>query len=1041
MSLRFNTIAAIAAAAGLATSFSSDAHAQLFTWVNPLGGSWSDASSWSPSIVPNGPGQSASLSSGEYTVQLDQDVTLDGLAIAEGAELALNSSTFEIGASGVESSGTLSITGGDEFAGILLARESLALQGVGETLLLTEYYAARIIAADGESLTIGPSHTIRGAGGLGGTIINYGTILSGLGNGYLVLQGPQFTNRGEVRASPDTYGIYIHELCDVDNYGGEIIADNAPIDLAHGSHVRGGVIRTIGTGIVRALGFRARELSDITLDGRLQFDHYTNISLNGMITNNGTLLFEPQRSHMFTEVTIAGGATLGGSGELVVGTTRSWNDTGREAMWFEDGSTHGSEHLIRGSGTVSGSFTNLGTIAADSAEPLRLSPDVGDGRHIKNLGQIVAREGCVLELAGPWRSSGLIEQRVDGTTDKQDTPTGKIIADGGVILIPEDRWAAVSSGGLTANGDGRVVVDGALSLDHVELHAPIELGPDGHLGMSDMDITQPIHFRDGGEVILLDCDIEHPLVIVPNASLVLSRYLSKHREITLAADLHAASASGQKHPSIGWASGLRLSGNSTIHINGSPEPIPPDQPQMLDIGPSRFDAVLPFDPCVLGPGMIISGSGRIGLGLEVEGLITADDPGEHLVLENDYARSSVYNFGTISAISANTEESGTIVELDMYGLFQDIEWCGDDFPAAPPCSPSTGVLLADGPNARVVLKGDTVVYYGSIRTADGGRLEIPSGSAPGVANLNMDAEVNVRAGGTLYLDSGCTIADDLCPTMEVTNNGIITLHDHEAGSSAALFTDHGTILQGSGEIRCGRGSLVGIQLRPGQPDFRYDRWIDFGPDQTLTGSGHILGHFINRGTISVGLDDHASDDARIGAMTAENLLTLTDSSRLHLDLLDADTFESIDSTGTIELGGALHVNALHPDTLAAPSRFPILTAATITGRFDSTDLPDGTAFTWHVLYLPDRVELLATCDADINSTGAAPGSTAWGEPDGVLNADDLTLFVERWLARDPVADLTTMGSTPSDPAFYIPDGVVTVQDLTFFVELWIAGCP
>jgi|GEM_PF-1741325 len=72
------------------------------------------------------------------------------------------------------------------------------------------------------------------------------------------------------------------------------------------------------------------------------------------------------------------------------------------------------------------------------------------------------------------------------------------------------------------------------------------------------------------------------------------------------------------------------------------------------------------------------------------------------------------------------------------------------------------------------------------------------------------------------------------------------------------------------------------------------------------------------------------------------------------------------------------------------------------------------------------------CPADLT------GSAFDGVPDGVVNAFDLSFYIDLWLAGDPGADLT------GPPLDGVPDGAVNVFDLNFYVTLWLDGqgpCP
>ncbi|MEM9065905.1 MAG: GC-type dockerin domain-anchored protein [Planctomycetota bacterium] len=86
----------------------------------------------------------------------------------------------------------------------------------------------------------------------------------------------------------------------------------------------------------------------------------------------------------------------------------------------------------------------------------------------------------------------------------------------------------------------------------------------------------------------------------------------------------------------------------------------------------------------------------------------------------------------------------------------------------------------------------------------------------------------------------------------------------------------------------------------------------------------------------------------------------------------------------------------------------------------------------------------SVCVPDVTTTGATlAGQSGFGEPDGVIDLDDLGYYLTFWLDSDAaVADVTTTGATlEGQPGFGTPDGVVDLDDLGFFLTTWLAGCP
>ena len=84
------------------------------------------------------------------------------------------------------------------------------------------------------------------------------------------------------------------------------------------------------------------------------------------------------------------------------------------------------------------------------------------------------------------------------------------------------------------------------------------------------------------------------------------------------------------------------------------------------------------------------------------------------------------------------------------------------------------------------------------------------------------------------------------------------------------------------------------------------------------------------------------------------------------------------------------------------------------------------------------------CPGDRTTTGASPGDTYFGIPDGSVDLSDLLFIVNHFdadLGPTPgsLADTTTTGTMPGDPGYGLPDGEVDLADLLFYVNDWTVG--
>ncbi|MEM9065022.1 MAG: GC-type dockerin domain-anchored protein [Planctomycetota bacterium] len=80
--------------------------------------------------------------------------------------------------------------------------------------------------------------------------------------------------------------------------------------------------------------------------------------------------------------------------------------------------------------------------------------------------------------------------------------------------------------------------------------------------------------------------------------------------------------------------------------------------------------------------------------------------------------------------------------------------------------------------------------------------------------------------------------------------------------------------------------------------------------------------------------------------------------------------------------------------------------------------------------------------ADLTTSGATiAGTTNYLVPDGVVDLDDLGIYLLQWLDGAVRADLTSSEATlPGQPGYGVPDGVTDLGDLGFFLVAWLDGC-
>ncbi len=410
-------------------------------------------------IAPNcwenlGTGYPHNTSDYKYDCTIDRGVTVTidrGTAITIDALSLGVSDNVQLGPDGT---GYLTISGGPvtNNGTIFLASThwdtrftidgDVTFDGAGELVINSNEHNSVRAVTNGDRLTNGSNHTIRGAYYLGlytlPLFTNHGT-LDGDSSGYTLTVSSydtgtnyndgiiQSSNGGTLRLSGGTW----------DNTDGVIQALNESVTEFYEVSVSNGTLTTSGTGIVDLTGGSKAE--NLTNSGILRVPNSAyyaaaNLAyLKGTITNTGTIALAG--SHFSQTLYIDGDVTLDGSGELD-GVAVSLDKI--QGVSENDRLTHSSDHTIRGSvnlGNDQMALTNHGTISADdSGQTLKI--DSTDSATNYNDGTMGASDGGTLQLyTSTWDNTGGVIQALDESTT-------------------QIYYATVSGGALSSSGTG-----------------------------------------------------------------------------------------------------------------------------------------------------------------------------------------------------------------------------------------------------------------------------------------------------------------------------------------------------------------------------------------------------------------------------------------------------------------------------------------------------------------------------------------------------------------------------------------------------------
>jgi hypothetical protein len=323
-----------------------------------------------------------------------------------------------------------------------------------------------------------------------------------------------------------------------------------------------------------------------------------------------------------------------------------------------------------------------------------------------------------------------------------------------------------------------------------------------------------------------------------------------------------------------------------------------------------------------------------------------------------------------------------------------------------------GLLAADG--GILAIKSITVSQLdpGIIR-ADAGAVELHSATIDGGVLVQSGAGALRAASGTVILEN-VTLAEgrllidgdaEVRVEEALINNAEIVVNANKSPDPAVLrLWLHAPILgEGTVTLRSGPDDLNAAQFRLA-PDDQIPSGITVRGRGLLDADGPMLLF----GRLSPG-----EPGDPLGRIWLSGMPTLHASSVLDMEIAGPEEFDIINS-GELSIAGTLHLSRLD-DFLPEPGqRFTIIITASNSGRFDAVTGDAGPGLIWKAIYSEHKIEVIATCPADLSL-------------DGALDLFDFLAFVNLFNAADPQADCDG-------------DGEFTLFDFLCFVNAFSAGC-
>lgn len=416
-------------------SFCTCAFGQVVPW-NTTDGLWNVPANWQGLNTPNTQAETAQIDApGTYVVTHPAILTsIFGLNLLNPtASLNLDAgSVFRIGSGGVVNNSHILLNTNAQALGTSITLiNSSTLSGTGHLSLNASASSldSSILTSSNHTvvLTQDVSHTIHGAGSIYTNLINNGVVAANIPGHTLRLNSQPKTNNNLFTARN---GATLRLECPVfQTESGTILADDSEVIVA--SSIVGGNLSSIGDSGLISVQSNA-QLSNVHISGLMHIPP-GNLYVSSLITNNGTILINPNAEVASSSLFLSASTTLEGTGELVLNANLTQPDSS-QFLYLDDRYilTNGTDHTISGSGSINSDLTNNGTILVN--HPGRSMNIRGTSN--RNFGMIRVLTGSTLNV-----TSGI----------GHNSSAGEIHAAGGTVNLIDGN---VGSGTLTSSDNG-----------------------------------------------------------------------------------------------------------------------------------------------------------------------------------------------------------------------------------------------------------------------------------------------------------------------------------------------------------------------------------------------------------------------------------------------------------------------------------------------------------------------------------------------------------------------------------------------------------
>jgi YVTN family beta-propeller protein len=366
--------------------------------------------------------------------------------------------------------------------------------------------------------------------------------------------------------------------------------------------------------------------------------------------------------------------------------------------------------------------------------------------------------------------------------------------------------------------------------------------------------------------------------------------------------------------------------------------------------------------------------------------------------------------GTTVTLASLNESGGTLTgtgTLAITGLFT---WSSGTMSGAGITNANGGMSI---PNGSVVLDTRTLNASGTTtfgNTTGGSNLFLQNGA---VLNNLVGATWNIvnGAGNGIFYNGGASPAFNNAGTFKMTGGTSDTVNvafknTGTVAANAATMIFGVAYTQTAGNTILNGGSIQTTTTNP--------LLIQGG---CLTGTGTVQGDVTNTGGgVVPGSTTAAGAISISGSGLGIYSQSATGAYNVKIGGATAGQFDTLTMTGAATLGGPLNVSLISSFLPAVGNSFTILTAASVTGTFSSTNLPAlTTGLGWQVTYNPTNV-VLSVMTVSSPVANLNPGSVPF--PNTIVNTAATIQKVQLQNTGTAALIITSIQPTGTDAANY-----------------------